>query len=175
MPRPTGTERVFFALWPDDALRSALHALAQTWRSHCGGRITRRENLHLTLVFVGNVDAQQMGLLRDIAVQQVVRPFDLALNTGAHFKHNRIVSAQPAATPAALAETVIGLENALREIGVAFDARPYVPHITLLRDARRAPPPAIEPALAWRVEALHLVRAQPGVAGVTYEVVAQSQ
>jgi hypothetical protein len=33
----------------------------------------------------------------------------------------------------------------------------------------------IEPPLAWRIDALYLVRSQPGAAGVTYETVARSQ
>ena len=129
----------------------------------------------MTLVFVGNVEARQLALLSDIAARQVVRPFDLALNAGGYFKRNRIASARPAAAPAALAELVAGLERSLVGSGVAFDARPHVPHVTLLRDARWAPPRAIEPSLAWRVEALYLVRSQPGIAGVTYETVVRSQ
>ena len=129
----------------------------------------------MTLVFVGNVEAREVALLSDIAARQVVRPFDLALSAGAYFKHNRIASAQPAAAPAVLPELVAGLQRSLRDSGVAFDARPHVPHVTLLRDARRAPSLAIAPPLAWRVEALYLVRSQPGAGGVTYEVVAGSQ
>jgi 2'-5' RNA ligase len=129
----------------------------------------------LTLVFVGNVDATRYGLLKDIAARQVVRPFDLALNTGVYFKHNRIASAQPGAAPGVLAELVAGLERSLLDSGFEFDARPHVPHVTLLRDARRAPPLVIEPPLAWRVDALYLVRSQPGNRGVTYETVARSR
>ena len=120
--RPPKTERVFFALWPDDALRGALHALAQGWRAHCGGRVTRRENLHLTLVFIGNVDPQQLAVLRDLAARQVVHPFDLELNAGRYFKRNRIVSAQPTAAPAVLRDMVAGLAQSLRVSGVPFDA-----------------------------------------------------
>ena len=129
----------------------------------------------MTLVFVGNVESQQLGLLGDIAARQVVDPFDLVLNTGAYFKRNRIASAQPAAAPFALPQLVAGLEQSLRSSGVPFDARPYVPHVTLLRDAQRAPVGAIEPPLVWRAEALYLVRSQSGTAGVTYEVVAGSR
>ena len=173
--RPPKTERVFFALWPDDALRGALHTLAQRWQAHCGGRVTRRENLHLTLVFIGNVDQQQLAVLSDLAARQIVQPFDFELGAGGYFKRNRIVSAQPAAAPAALREIVSGLEHALRASGVPFDARPHVPHVTLLRDAERAPVPLIELPLTWRVEASSLVRSQPGATGVTYEVIASSR
>ena len=128
----------------------------------------------MTLVFVGNVEARELALLKDIAARQMVRSFDFALNAGTYFKRNEIASAGTVAAPAALPELVGALERSLRSSGVPFDARPYVPHVTLLRGARRAPPEEIEPPLAWRVEALQLVRSQPGAAGVTYEVVARS-
>ncbi len=128
----------------------------------------------MTLVFVGNVEARELALLSDVAARQVVSPFDLEINAGAYFKRNRIASAGPASPPGVLTDLVAGLQGSLRSSAIAYDARPYVPHVTLLRDARQAPPPLIEPPLAWRVEALCLVRSQPGVAGVTYEVVARS-
>lgn len=171
---PPRNERVFFALWPDERLRASLDAVARDWHRHCGGRVTRRENLHLTLVFVGNVDARQFDLLREVTARQPVRPFDLALNSSAWFKRNRIAFAQPAPVPPALTELVAALEGALIAHGMAFDARPYVPHVTLLRNARCAPPGAIEPPLAWRVDALCLVRSRAGDNGVGYEVVSRS-
>lgn len=128
----------------------------------------------MTLVFVGNVDARELAVLSGIAARQVVRPFDLAINAGAYFKRNRIASAAPASPPGVLTDLVSGLQNSLRSSAITYDARPYVPHVTLLRDARQAPPPLIEPPHAWRVDAVCLVRSQPGVAGVTYEVVARS-
>ena len=39
--------RLFFALWPDDTQRGELHAAAQRAHSKSGGRLMRRENLHL--------------------------------------------------------------------------------------------------------------------------------
>ncbi len=49
--------RLFYALWPDDAARAQLAQAAAALNVHDGQRV-RDENLHLTLVFLGAVDAE---------------------------------------------------------------------------------------------------------------------
>ena len=57
------TVRVFFAIWPDNAAQKQLAALAKQLQAEslCGGRKIKPENIHLTLVFVGEVDSRQAG------------------------------------------------------------------------------------------------------------------
>ena len=59
------TIRVFFAIWPDDVAQTKLAGLAEQLRgeSLCSGRKTKAENIHLTLVFVGEVDASKLEAL----------------------------------------------------------------------------------------------------------------
>jgi len=47
---------MFFALWPDDAVRAQLAHWSRELHAVCGGRPTRVENLHLTLAFLGGVE-----------------------------------------------------------------------------------------------------------------------
>ena len=42
--------RLFFALWPDDAVRAELARWSRELHALCGGRTTRPENLHVTLL-----------------------------------------------------------------------------------------------------------------------------
>ena len=51
------TVRLFFALWPSPPLAASLAGWAQQARLTCGGRAMRTETLHLTLAFLGPVDA----------------------------------------------------------------------------------------------------------------------
>ena len=42
--------RLFFALWPDDAVRAELARWSRELHALCGGRITPPEKLHVTLL-----------------------------------------------------------------------------------------------------------------------------
>ena len=59
--------------------------------------------------------------------------------------------------PEALHALVAQLERALAAAGFRCDRRPYVPHITLLRDARRAPSEGRTSPVRWPVEEFVLV------------------
>jgi 2'-5' RNA ligase len=62
------------------------------------------------------------------------------------------------------------IEDALRAGGFAFDARAYVPHITLLRNAVRAPrAPQLSP-VTWRARAFALVESVRDEGGSRYQV-----
>src|SRR5690606_10650260 len=54
--------RVFYALWPDEETRASLARATRHAVRRCGGRPIRRENLHITLAFLGSVD--ETGLQR---------------------------------------------------------------------------------------------------------------
>ncbi|MDH5265059.1 MAG: RNA 2',3'-cyclic phosphodiesterase, partial [Betaproteobacteria bacterium] len=56
--------RLFFALWPDAAARAALADLARATANRYGGRAVPAANLHLTLVFLGEVDPARIAALR---------------------------------------------------------------------------------------------------------------
>ena len=156
-------------MWPDAAVRENLYALAQRMHRECGGRLMRRDNLHLTLVFLGNVARESIPQLEAIAQRQSGAGFDLNFGVTGYWRHNRIVWAAPAAAPAALSDLVATLERALKTDGFKFDARTYVPHITLVRDARA---PAVLPplAFAWPVRDFALIESARGVKGAEYRV-----
>ena len=135
-PRLTRPARVFFALWPDDGVRDALHREAQVLHRNCGGRVMRRENVHLTLVFVGDVAVERLDELRSVAGAIAGHSFELVLDQLGYWRHNRIVWAAPKRVPGPLRGIVTALESGLQQAGFGFDRRPYAAHITLLRDAR---------------------------------------
>jgi 2'-5' RNA ligase len=167
-------ERVFFALWPDEEVRAALYALAESWRQTCGGRVTRRENLHATVVFIGSVDASRLALLKDMTTAVSCEPFVMEIDRGGYFKHNRIAWAGTSRTPGALSRVVTTLRQTLIAAGFDCDDRDYVAHVTLQRDAVRAPPKFIDCQIEWHIDAVTLVTSRNRESGVTYEVVARS-
>lgn len=169
-PAEDDTARLFFAVWLDVAPRAALGRLAQALHPQCGGRAVPNRNIHLTLVFLGDVAASRIPDLRALAAGVVAPDFELVIDTVNYWQHNRIVWAAPQECPAALRTLVTALECALKDGGVAFDARPYMPHITLLRGARRAPPLQTVDAVRWRVVDFVLVQSLSYERTTVYEV-----
>jgi 2'-5' RNA ligase len=165
--------RLFYAVWPDPATARHLHDATRQLHATCGGKLTRRETVHLTLVFLGNVAAAHLPELLEVGEQSVVEGFTLPISRYGWWKHNGIVWAAPEATPPALTRLVANLEQGLVARGIGFDRRPrYVPHITLVRKAQRAPVLA-EPVATfdWKVSGFALMRSVLSAGGSAYEPV----
>lgn len=162
--------RLFFALWPDDAVRGSFARASLAIHRVAGGRATRAESIHLTLAFLGECDADRLGALKAAAAGVRVQPFELVLDEFGFWNHNRIVWAGAAETPGVLAALVSELRTALTEAQVAFDPKPFVPHVTLVRKARPGfAMPALDP-IRWRVDGFVLVRSVMRSAGSDYLV-----
>jgi 2'-5' RNA ligase len=164
--------RVFFALWPDPAAREELYRIALEAQRACGGRSMRRDNLHQTLVFVGSVAGEKIAGLKTVAGRLDAAPFTLEFGATGYWRHNRIVWAAPVTPPDALPRLVAALEQGLAQAGIDFDSRPYVAHITLVRDAR-APASLPVPRFAWLVRDFALVESGRGPRGAEYRVIAR--
>ncbi len=163
---------MFFALWPEDGVRDALYREAQALHRSCGGRAMRRENLHLTLVFVGGVAVERLEALKSVAGTLRGSSFGLVLERLGYWRHNRIVWASPLTVPETLRELVSSLEGRLEQAGFEFDARPFAPHVTLLRDARAPGIPA-PLHLDWPVGDFVLVESEREPRGAEYRVLAR--
>ena len=84
------TLRLFFALWPEEPVRRELGRWAGEMHRVCAGRRMRTANLHITLAFMGQVDAERYGAIVDAARRLQVRPFTLRLDEPGYWKHNHI-------------------------------------------------------------------------------------
>jgi 2'-5' RNA ligase len=61
--------------------------------------------------------------------------FELSLDREACWRHNHIAHLGASQPPAALFDLVGRLSVNLKAAGIAFDARPFAPHVTLVRKA----------------------------------------
>jgi 2'-5' RNA ligase len=166
------TLRLFFALWPDADTRAALDRSGKWLHRHWDGRRTRAETLHLTLVFLGAVDASRLDELREVAAQVRAEKFVLNLDQAGCWRHNRVGWLGAGATPPALATLVAELESRLQSSLFRFDKRAFVPHITLLRKARCAEAPACR-QVDWPVDRFVLVESRSTESGVQYQIVGE--
>ena len=92
---------------------------------------SKRDNLHITLRFVGEVDETQATDL-DFALADIrSAPFELALQGSGFFGHDKPHAAWMGVAPnEALNQLQRACERACRQVGLAPDRRAYTPHVT---------------------------------------------
>lgn len=170
-------QRLFFALWPDDALRQRLADCGRPLVQAVRGRAVATENLHITLIFLGDVDAEQQACLEGQATTfaegLACPPFELRLDQFGHWPRPRVLWLGARETPVPLSLLVERLSAAARECGLSSDTRPYRPHLTLMRKVARVPHRLLEAPfapLSWPVSGFVLVRSIVRPPGVAYEV-----
>lgn len=171
--RPVAADRLrlFLALWPDDATRERLADWTRAIRRVSGGRAMRPENVHLTLAFLGGTAASARPAIDAAARRVTTAPFTLRIDEPGYWRHNRIAWAGVREPPVALDTLVADLRAALVDASIAFDPKPFVAHITLVRNARPGfELPALEP-IDWPVRDFVLVRSVTGPEGSAYEVI----
>jgi 2'-5' RNA ligase len=167
------TARMFLALWPDPDLRAALAARAAWLRQSMAGRWTRPENLHVTLVFLGDVDAERRETVRRIAGEIEASGFCLVFDQAQFWPRNGIVALAPAATPPALTELAGCLSERLRAEGFALERRSFRPHLTLARKGSATETRiALPEPVVWDAAEFCLVESRSGPEGSDYRVAA---
>jgi RNA 2',3'-cyclic 3'-phosphodiesterase len=162
--------RLFFALWPDARVRAQLAHWAHELHAACGGRPMRPENLHLTLAFLGEVDEARVEQVEQAAGQAVAQAGSLVLDVSGYWKHNRIAWAGASDVPTELRAIVAGLRAALAQRKIGFDAKDFVPHVTLLRHAGAPRQMPSLPPIDWPFQGFVLVQSVKLPKGSGYEV-----
>ena len=168
-----GKVRLFFALWPDSKTRAALAAWQKKLARACGGRVMRPWTLHVTLAFLGATPEDRLDAVKEAAAGTRGGACEMIIDQAAFWPHNRIVWVGTDTPPPALTALESGLRSRLAAAGIAFDAKPFVAHVTLLRNAR--PPRGELPAdsVPWAAQDFVLVESQPSPEGSRYEIIAR--
>ncbi|HKB83551.1 MAG TPA: RNA 2',3'-cyclic phosphodiesterase [Burkholderiales bacterium] len=163
------TQRVFFALWPDARVRAGLSHAARQMHCVSGGRCTRDDSIHLTLAFVGDVDAEFLPRLLAPPDGIFTSAFLLTLDDWGCWARNGIGWAAPSHIPAPLRHLASNLEGWLRGAGFELEGRAFAPHVTLVRKAHCVPLPEPMAPIDWKVEAFALIRSRLMPDGAHYE------
>ena len=91
--------RLFFALWPTDALRDEVRRAGKSMVRRCGGRPVAPVNYHITLSFLGNVPAEACDDVVAAAANISLQRFELWLTRFGYWSRARILWVAPAEIP----------------------------------------------------------------------------
>jgi RNA 2',3'-cyclic 3'-phosphodiesterase len=156
--------RLFFALWPDDGLRAAIAQASEAAATAAGirGRPTPQERIHMTLLFLGDVAAEDEPRVMAAAGRVRSRAFELVLDQVGSFNRSRVLWVGTRRAPAALTDLWRGLREALGDLALEHNRLALAPHVTCLRDTSKPlKPTPIEP-MSWRVREFVLAHSAPG-------------
>lgn len=166
-PESKGSHRLFFALLPDDATRTAIAAAAARLRtSGSGGRWIAADRYHLTLQFLGT-----WSRLPDSVVQAACAAaagarapgFSIALDRIGSFRTRSNLWWLGCQRPEPLLPLREVLSRSLENHGVHVASGPFVPHVTLVRGAGRRPPrDASLVPIVWPVIGFALIHSESG-------------
>ena len=165
-------QRLFFALWPDAALQARCGGLAAEVLGGAGRRIPA-EKLHLTLSFLGSVDAPARACLEGGAETVRAAPFTLTLDRLGHFPRPQVLWLGTEAPPPELLHLVEQLRQVQRGCALEPERRRFQAHLTLARKVRRRPRLGEVERVTWPVTDFALVASQTLPSGARYEVVAR--
>lgn len=141
--------RLFFALWPERKIRDQLARLAKQIKPQ-GGRLRHPDDLHITLVFLGQVDDAQLPCIQQVADHIDCSAFTLQLDTIGHWPRPGILWCGPSEQPEALQQLVKALQKGLLDCGFEPERRRYKPHVTLHRKIRHAEDGMIDNPIEWQ-------------------------
>jgi 2'-5' RNA ligase len=163
-------QRLFFALWPDEAVRSQIAAVVGEV-SVRGGKAVPLENLHITLVFLGDVDRRTRALAETLGDRIAAPSFALQLDRIGFWPRPGLLWLGTSALPEQLAVLAAELHQGIAACGVKLDARPFLAHVTLMRKVRVVQHAGTVGPVDWQVPGFALVESIPTPAGSRYRVI----
>jgi len=160
--------RLFFALWPDHALRARLAALAAGLAARSRGKAVPAAKIHMTLAFLGEVPAERLAAAEHAASRVNAPAFEIALDEVGSFRAAHVAWAGSRLAHPALAAMQAALSGELRREGFELESRPFAAHVTLARRVVDPIPREDMPPLPWNVDEFVLVASDTGSG--SYEV-----
>ena len=168
------TRRLFFALWPDEAMRHELAHAARKSVKAAGGKPVPVENLHATLAFLGSVAEESVVSLAAIAERVAVvddaapEVIDLTLNQIDHWPRSQLVCATATRSSEGARALAERLKRELVAGGFAPDLKPFREHVTLVRKVARVTRPLAMAEVTWSFHSFSLVESRTDPAGSIY-------
>ncbi len=160
--------RAFYALVPDESVRLQFLALARDIARRSRGRAISGEHVHLTLAFLGDVDASALPELRTIGDRLPHVGATIDFDVAGAWRASGVAWVAPAVVPVPVLALHAALREALAADGFDIEARPFRPHVTLARRCVLPQPRARCSPVRWPVDRLCLIGSQLRPEGPVY-------
>jgi 2'-5' RNA ligase len=172
--RTAPPHRLFFALWPDDAVRGAIAQAASLLVATEAGRATDPQRYHLTVAYLGDFQPLPETVLSAAMAAGAsihMDPFEVSLDRFGAFAGSHVRWLGPGVIPAGLLALHEGLMEALLSSRLPTRTESaFAPHVTIRRRVRAPAPAPSPPVVRWPVHDFVLIDSQPGM---DYRIVAR--
>lgn len=132
-----------------------------------------RDDIHLTLQFLGNVPEQLIPEIETRAASVVAPEVKLRLTRLGCWSKPQVAWCAPDETPAALRILVRNLGGVMSEIGYPPEQRVFHPHVTLARKIRAMPESRLATPIAWTSREFAVVESLATAKPPRYRVMAK--
>ena len=167
--------RLFIAVFPGYEVKTELQKLQEEIRTKAEkGSFTRPENLHLTLIFLGETPEERLKSLYTIIQGIKASAFEVSFNRTGYFSQGRNelwwAGADPNDPRLPLLNSVHRqLVSGLEKEGFYVDKKPFKAHITLAREISSSRPIIMNnPQLTVKVDHISLVKSERIQGVLTY-------
>jgi len=126
------------------------------------------ENLHITLVFLGWVENDQLDMLRDVMSGISPPDCDLLLDRCGWFRRPRVGWIGSDGVSSEAIQFQQSLDSAIRGLGFELDDRPWKPHVTVYRKMRNSPVMLDFEPIRWKLDSYDLMVSEQRPGGVQY-------
>ena len=162
-------KRLFFALWPNASTReqciNVLNAV-----SFKQAKPVQAANIHVTLLFLGNLDSGKEELIKQELMNIVVPTITLIFNRLSFWEKSGILCLTSTNSCPEIESVVESLEKIARKLTIQVDRRPFKPHVTLVKKVKTQIELKFEPII-WHSDAICLVESCRITDGIEYRIV----
>ncbi|OUR73308.1 2'-5' RNA ligase [Methylophaga sp. 41_12_T18] len=164
-------KRLFFALWPDEKTRQKIVQFDQQLTEPKLKKV-KTDNLHVTLVFLGQVDDEQQKNITEAVSDIKSAAIDLTFDQLTLWQQKcGILCLTSQYQPQSLLALVEQIRQRAIEHGVILDNRTYTAHITLARNLKQLPEVATPAEIDWHATSFALIHSVSTEHGVDYRVI----
>jgi len=160
--------RFFFALWPDNTTREAIFNCRSQFT--LSGQITDKSKLHITLLFLGKLNVNQLQTVIREAEKIICPRFDICLNHTGYFKKSKAIWLGLKSMPDVLLELHETLLSVTEKHLISNHQQTYKPHVTLVRKCFSIGTQQISP-ITWQIKDFVLVESIDTDKGVKYQII----
>ena len=160
--------RLFIAICFDENMLDSLATIQDDlMRSGVKGNYTPRENLHMTLAFIGDYDDPEQ--IVEVMQKVPLRSFSVKLNGFRPFRDMFFAELEENEN---LRDYVKRLRTALLDEEIPFDRKKFLPHVTLIRKADctkgKVFLPEFQGGDSMKVNGISLMKSERGRHGMVY-------